>query len=578
MLKALEIGNFSFEYDSGDLFRLKWRGDEVIQRAYVALRDENWNTIPAAISDLDIQHGKDSLIITFLAKHTFENIDFSWRGEIYANIFDELHLKMNGTVNGEFNYCKIGINIHHGLSAYRDLKFTAKTLAGDYSSSFGPDLVPQLVHERVLTAMTPHYEKLHVEFPKFNAEFSFLGDRFEMQDHRNWSDANWKSYGTPLENGFPFQAHAGQEIYQEVRLLIAPSSSIALDGSPNQPQISPKTQLPAIGYRMLELATRAQVDQLKRLRPDHLRIEILSSKPDWIFLSRAVDIAREVGARLEIALFLVPELSSQELDQLLAPIVKQRSNIVRILVLTETGGYSPFLSATDPSVAEAVKRLVPAEITVFSGTDQFFSDINRAFPDYSKIDGMVFALNPQVHACDDLSVMQNASTIQDIATYIRTTYPRSKIALSPVDLIGIGGPFPGGPASRNGFAPNEDARQQGLFCAAWTTAMIAHASQAGVDSLTLYEIAGNRGLMDRNGNLFPIFNILEKIANLIDSNYELIGVQGSSDEDCMALKFTQGSSNIYVAANLSALKLSVTFWDDFSIELEPYEVVSSDFR
>jgi hypothetical protein len=175
MLKSLEIGNFSFEYDSGDLFRLKWKGDEVIQRAYVALRDEHWNTIPAAISDLDIQHGKDSLTISFLAKHTFENIDFSWRGEIYANIFDELHLKMNGTVNGEFNYCKIGLNIHHGLTAYRDLKFIAKTLAGDYSSSFGPDLVPQLVHDRVLTAMTPHYEELHVEFPKFKAEFSFLG-------------------------------------------------------------------------------------------------------------------------------------------------------------------------------------------------------------------------------------------------------------------------------------------------------------------------------------------------------------------------------------------------------------------
>lgn len=27
----------------------------------------------------------------------------------------------------------------------------------------------------------------------------FAGDRFEMQDHRNWCDANWKTYGTPLE-------------------------------------------------------------------------------------------------------------------------------------------------------------------------------------------------------------------------------------------------------------------------------------------------------------------------------------------------------------------------------------------
>ena len=36
----------------------------------------------------------------------------------------------------------------------------------------------------------------------------------ELQDHRNWTDANFKSYATPLALGFPFDSTDGQRIHQ----------------------------------------------------------------------------------------------------------------------------------------------------------------------------------------------------------------------------------------------------------------------------------------------------------------------------------------------------------------------------
>ena len=46
------------------------------------------------------------------------------------------------------------------------------------------------------------------------ARFEFEGDLFEMEDQRNWTDASFKTYSTPISLGWPHRAQAGQEIRQ----------------------------------------------------------------------------------------------------------------------------------------------------------------------------------------------------------------------------------------------------------------------------------------------------------------------------------------------------------------------------
>ena len=42
------------------------------------------------------------------------------------------------------------------------------------------------------------------------------GDIFEMEDQRNWSDASFKTYCTPLALPFPVEIDAGTAVTQEV--------------------------------------------------------------------------------------------------------------------------------------------------------------------------------------------------------------------------------------------------------------------------------------------------------------------------------------------------------------------------
>ena len=59
------------------------------------------------------------------------------------------------------------------------------------------------------------------------AKLLFEGDIFEMEDHRNWTDASYKTYCTPLELPFPAEIHEGKKIYQKVLLNIHLSSLLS---------------------------------------------------------------------------------------------------------------------------------------------------------------------------------------------------------------------------------------------------------------------------------------------------------------------------------------------------------------
>lgn len=266
-----------------------------------------------------------------------------------------------------------------------------------------------------------------------------------------------------------------------------------------------------------------------------------------------------------------PLITNLEISSLVSPFIEQAEIVQRLLVLTEKFGYSAFQGATDPKFAISIKNMTENKFEIFSGTDQFFSDINRVLPDYSSIDGLVFALNPQVHACDEISIMQNASALESIVEYIDSKYVDALVSLSPIELIGESGPFPGGPEGKFGFAPNEDLRQKQQFTAAWTGALIAHAANCQVHTMTFYEVNGNRGFMDDDGNVFPSFEILRQINELSQKGYILNSVQGDSEEDIMIMNFKKSDAQCSLAMNLSSVVKTVKNSKSEDLTLQPYE-------
>ena len=158
------------------------------------------------------------------------------------------------------------------------------------------------------------------------------------------------------------------------------------------------------------------------------------------------------------------------------------------------------------------------------GTNQFFAELNREYPDREAIDGAVYSINPQTHAADDRSVMENLMGQEDTVATTMHHLPGTPIHVSPATLVGRFGPYPGGPPVEGGLPGNVDVRQMSLLTAAWTVGTIRHLADAGAASITLFEVVGWRGLVERDEGapmtefpttaamVFPVYDVLAAIA------------------------------------------------------------------
>ena len=155
------------------------------------------------------------------------------------------------------------------------------------------------------------------------AEVRFEGEIFEMEDQRNWTDASYKTYGTPLSEPFPVEVAAGTKISQRVTLTLnTPNeSSTETQDTTTQPltfgiSSDDSRSLPKIGLGVAShgepLDTR-EVERFKQLNLSHLRVDIDLTQPDYESALRgATDEAQALGVSLELALFLT-DAAAEEL-------------------------------------------------------------------------------------------------------------------------------------------------------------------------------------------------------------------------------------------------------------------------
>src|SRR6185436_15104828 len=79
---ALQAGPVSLFYEGGDLRYLRLGDREIIRRIYAAVRDRNWGTIPAKLTNVDLVDRRDSFRVFYEAEHREGDIHFAWRAEI----------------------------------------------------------------------------------------------------------------------------------------------------------------------------------------------------------------------------------------------------------------------------------------------------------------------------------------------------------------------------------------------------------------------------------------------------------------------------------------------------------------
>ena len=529
----LRAGPLSMIFEAGDLRYIRFGDHEILRRIYVAVRDYNWDTILPRLSNVQIEREEDAFRVTYDVENKQADVDFFWQGTITGDTDGTITFSMDGEARSTFRRNRIGFCVLHPM-ACAGVPCRIEKVDGAVEESVYPiSIAPQYLIDGEIKPVAPFNNMRAVRYEVTSgveAEVRFEGEVFEMEDQRNWTDASYKTYGTPLSQPFPVEVAAGAKISQRITLTLKTQGEPSIDklDAATQPltlEISSTNTrpLPRIGLGVAshgEPLSVGELERLKQLNLSHLRVDIDLTQPDYESgLRRATDEARTLGASLELALFLT-DAAAEELRAFAEVVERVKPPIGAYLIFHKTE------ASTSVQWVDLARRYL-ADVKVGAGTNAYFTDLNRGRPPVDALDLVCYSINPQVHAFDNSSLME---TLEAQAVTVESTRQFADglpIAVTPVTLLARFNPNATGPEPEP--APGElpaqvDVRQMSLFGAGWTLGSIKYLSESGASSVTYYETSGWRGVMETAtgsplpekfrslpGAVFPLYHILADV-------------------------------------------------------------------
>ena len=156
-----------------------------------------------------------------------------------------------------------------------------------------------------------------------------------------------------------------------------------------------------------------------------------------------------------------------------------------------------------------------------------FVDLNRARPEDKSIEAVGFAINPQIHAFDNASMVETLPIHADAVNSTRAFSGDRPLVIGPITLapqLLDGVDQPGGPPMGGPLPTYVDPRQVEPITAAWTLGSLKFLADSGTHSATFFETVGWAGIMDaddvssrpkefpsRPGELFPVYHLLREL-------------------------------------------------------------------
>ncbi len=569
-LSELRAGSLRVLYDNGGLRYIKWGEYEILRRLYIALRDRNWETIPSVISILDFEQEEHSFRVLFEAQHREREIDFVWRGEITGDSDGTIRFKFDGEARSTFLRNRIGFCVLHPSELSGKSCRVRYANGSEYLTEF-----PQLVaKEQPIKAIHDLGSISHEVTPGLWADVSMSGDLFEMEDQRNWIDASFKTYCTPLRIPFPLEVVTGTRITQTVELRLRETEKIIqpIEKSATKSIALTRTgqscTLPTIGFGLsnYEMSTR-ETERMAKLKPAHLRVDLKLTESGFDqLLTRAINEASRLNTKLEIVLFL-SDNAEAELHSLVAILTQNQPPIVRWLIFDTDGKSS---SARSLQLARQFLQGFGAPIG--GGTNADFYQLNQPSPPAALIDFVTFSMNPQTHAFDNLSLVEALTAIPHPVRSAKQYFSNLPVVVSPITLKPRFNAVATG--SVMNLLPNQlpshvDSRQATLFAAGWTLGAVKRLAESEAASVTCFETTGWCGVMElENGSplpelfsslpgaVFPLYHVLADVAEFASG--EVLAVQSGDALKVEALLLKHGERQTLLLSNLTSETQTVT--------------------
>jgi D-apionolactonase len=499
----LRAGPWSAELRGEELADIRYDGRLLLRAVRPVVRDEDWNTVPATVVDRQVSRQSHTwsavLALRFRGPDPEGPVDYDGRIEVTAE-GESLTVSFAGTARTAFRRNRIGLVVLHPLAeAGRPV---------------------EVVHSdgSVVPATWPHTISPHQPFRDVRglrwqregvrAALDLDGDVFETEDQRNWTDASFKTYGTPLSEPFPVDLAPGDQVHQTARLHAAGRTSTGRAG----PHASSAQQVVVTGdaravVPALSLGATPRSEAAPAwARPDSgfeaVLVELTEAEPDWpAVLAAATREADSLGAALDVRVVAQQPTDVETAVELLDP-----SRLGRI------GVFDAVDHVTTPPLWEALlKATHGVDVPLVAGARSHFAELNRRRADLPPdAPALTCSITPQMHACEIAHVVESLAGQEAVARDAVRLAGDRPVHLGPVTLRQR---FNAVATSGRRASARPDPAQPSPFTAAWTLGSLCALTRRGVESLCFYEVTGPGGIGDAE-RLYPVGELLTRLARL----------------------------------------------------------------
>ena len=524
--QILSAGPISAEFDNGNLRYIRVNGVEVLRAIAYLVRDENWGTYPVTLNNLRIDQRKDSFSVSYRAQCTRLGQQIDYEATIEGKSNGTLAFRATAKPRRDFLTNRTGFVVLHPLQGVVGRPVKVEHVDGSVTNSTFPEQVNPDCPYRNIRALS------HEVLPSVWARCVMEGDAYEMEDHRNWTDASFKTYVRPLARPWPYVLPGGQEFRQSVSLSFSgtiPKSIKAAKSGGIQVTVGTSSGqiIPPIGLGMpaeeLDHAL-SQTELIKMLAPNFLVCFF-----DPRLQHGVTELSKYRRISEKISAYVALEIVVQSLDDFigelervaeyvgmagLKPAAVAVCPVGHLKSVLPGGTYPP---APDLDALYQAARAAFPKAKIGGGMFSFFTELNRKRSPTQFLDFITHTTSPIVHAADDRSVME---TLEALPYQIETAKAFSGGVPHRVGPSGIGArdnphgaTYSDNPNNQRICLAKMDPRQRGLFSAAWTLGYVATLARAGVSSISMGAPTGPLGMIYREAeHTQPFFDDLEAVA------------------------------------------------------------------
>ncbi|MDO4682208.1 MAG: hypothetical protein Q4B17_05390 [Lautropia sp.] len=534
--QRLHAGEFEATFDQGDLAHVSLRGHELVRLIYVAVRDPSWNTIPARPMSVQLHADTTHFSVRIRARTTDPHLDLDWHLDVTGFADGNLHLNFQAQAHQDCAFARIGLCLHVDAERFKQAEWVTESDTGTRTGSFPSRIHPQYLVDGIHHPCIAAFSSMRISLaPDTGLDIQLKGDQFEIEDQRNWTDATFKAYTTPLALGELHHLAAGATIQQTLHLsLRAPAQRpAARQGIIRATALAPLARpLPELGA-----ALTGPEDLSGSPLPipfAHCRIDI-RSEADFHAITRGMKESTRGANRLELVLH--PDaMPDQRFEKLLATTADVLA-LKRLILL----GPPESLPSPDRVLAmKATTQSLLGNIPVGAGAPEAYADVARTRNDFGRVDFIAFPISPQHHVFDTQSIFETLPIQAQVARDAGQRTGSGQVIISPLTFGVRPNAFPDDSA-----LPARDERLQRIGTA-WLGASIGHLALGGATSVCLAP-----DLWQSDGKLPLAFTrLLQTLSSL--RHAMLRPFQIDSPHQAFIFGATQGLETTIFLVNLSA--------------------------